>query len=125
MGKRHRHNRLGCLHQFQKLRNQQHAFQTELSEKLKLLDAQWHNLVQGQQFFQQALLQANMANLPPNIATANLTTLPPGYNLPPAFNQQSNNIVAYNNAKIDELSAKEERRREQRRVCWVHRVGSG
>ena len=69
-----------------------------------------------QQFFQQALLQANMANLPPNIATANLTMLPPGYNLPPAFNQQSNNIVAYNNAKIDELSAKEERRREQRRI---------
>ena len=69
-----------------------------------------------QQFFQQALLQANMANLPPNIARANLTTLPPGYNLPPAFNQQSNNIVAYNNAKIDELSAKEERRREQRRI---------
>ena len=69
-----------------------------------------------QQFFQQALLQANMANLPPDIATANPTTLPPGYNLPPAFNQQSNNIVAYNNAKIDELSAKEERRREQRRI---------
>ena len=69
-----------------------------------------------QQFFQQALLQANMANLPPNIATANLATLSPGYNLPPAFNQQSNNIVAYNNAKIDELSAKEERRREQRRI---------
>ena len=69
-----------------------------------------------QQFFQQALLQANMANLPPNIATANLTTLPPGYNLPPAFNQQSNHVVAYNNAKIDELSAKEEHRREQKRI---------
>ena len=34
-----------------------------------------------QQLFRQALLQANMANLPPNIATANLTMLPPGYNL--------------------------------------------
>ena len=69
-----------------------------------------------QQLFQQALLQANMANLPPNIARANLTTLPPGYNLPPVFNQQSNHVVAYNNAKIDELSAKEEHRREQRRI---------
>ena len=69
-----------------------------------------------QQLFQQALLQANMANLPPNIATANLTTLPPGYNLPPVFNQQSNHVVAYNNAKIDESSAKEEHRREQRRI---------
>ena len=69
-----------------------------------------------QQLFRQALLQANMANLPPNIATANLTMLPPGYNLPPAFNQQSNHVVAYNNAKIDEVSSKEEHRREQRRI---------
>ena len=60
------HHKAGAtLRQLKSLRHQQQAFHCALDDQLRLLDDQLFNVIQGQQFYQQALVALTLMECTP------------------------------------------------------------
>lgn len=62
---KHHHKAEDYLRQLKSLQHQQQAFHCALDDRLRLLDDQFFNLIQGQQFYQQALVALTLMECTP------------------------------------------------------------
>ena len=62
---KHHHKADHYLRQLKSLQHQQQAFHCALDDRLRLLDDQLFNVIQGQQFYQQALVALTLMECTP------------------------------------------------------------
>ena len=62
---KHHHKAEDYLRQLKSLQHQQQAFHSELDNRLRLMDDQMFNLIQGQQFYQQSLVALTLMECTP------------------------------------------------------------